>query len=385
MNSHASRKPTAADCPGWQAGLDADGTRRIELSGVLDRERVEMLWVRANDFVREDHSERWVVNVRGVSELDGAGLALLLRLQADVLARGGRFEVEGLSEAHRRLLARFDPQGYAERAVVEPCCQRLPDQVGRATAQIWEDFRTQVTFIGELTAAFAEAVRRPRSVRWSDVWLAAERAGADALPIVALIAGLVGLVLAFQSAMAMRPYGAQIYVANLVTLAMLRELGPLMTAIILAGRSGGAFAAEIGTMTVNDEVAALKTMGLKPVSFLAVPRVLGLVLMVPFLALFANLAGILGGAVMFLTLDYPMSAYFDQVLSSAEPRHLLSGLVKSVAFGLTVAGVGCLRGLQTARGPSAVGASTTRAVVAGILLIVILDAVLGTVFYFIGF
>ncbi len=385
MSRPASIPVAAADCPGWHTELGTDGTRRVALSGALDRERVEAMWVRANAFVHDDPAEQWVVDVRGVSELDGAGLALLLRLQADVLARGGRFEVQGLSDAHRRLLERFDPKGYVERATPDPCCQRLPEQVGRATAQVWLDFRTQVAFIGELAAAFLEAAKRPRSVRWRDVWLAAERAGADALPIVSLIAGLVGLVLAFQSAMAMRPYGAEIYVANLVTLAMLRELGPLMTAILLAGRSGGAFAAEIGTMTVNDEVAALKTMGLRPVSFLAVPRVLGLVLMVPFLTLFANLAGILGGAVMFLTLDYPMSAYFNQVLDIAEPRHLISGLVKSVAFGVTVAGVGCLRGLQTARGPSAVGASTTRAVVAGILLIVILDAVLGTVFYFAGF
>jgi phospholipid/cholesterol/gamma-HCH transport system permease protein len=189
----------------------------------------------------------------------------------------------------------------------------------------------------------------------------------------------VGLVLAFQSAMAMRPYGAEIYVANLVTIAMLRELGPLMTAIILSGRSGGSFAAEIGTMKVNDEVAALTTMGLQPIPFLALPRVLGLVMTIPFLTLFADVTGILGGAVMFLSLEFPLA------LGAAQARHLLSGLVKSLAFGFTIAGVGCMRGLQALRGPSAVGASTTSAVVTSILLIVIIDAVLGTLFYYLDF
>lgn len=363
-----------------------DGGLVVRFAGELTHMTVPAVWREATGLdLKRCAGGPWVVDVSEVGRLDGAGMALLLKLQCRALGAGLPFELRGLSDGYRRLLGRFDPRDYS---AVEP--QRrvvvgLPQQVGAATAAMWADFRIQVEFIGELAQGLFRALLHPRRVRWRDLWLAAERSGADALPIVALICGLVGLVLAFQAGMAMRPYGAEIYVAVLVTVAMLRELGPLMTAIILAGRSGGAFAAEIGTMKVNDEVAALSVMGLDPVPFLAVPRVVGLVLMIPFLTLFGNLMGILGGAVMFLTLEYPISAYFDQAIAAAEIRHLLSGLVKSVAFGFTVAGVGCLRGLQTLRGPSAVGASTTRAVVTSILLIVVIDAVLGTVFYFIGF
>lgn len=362
-----------------------DGVLTLRFEGTLDNTTVPALWREVERLGEETGGGRWVVDASRITRMDGSGMALLLRVRCLGSGKGADVELRGVSSGYRRLLERFDPAAYQSIERHDPCCQSLPDQVGRTVVQMWADFRVQVSFIGELAAAFVRAALNPSTVRWRDLWLAADRAGADALPIVVLISGLVGLVLAFQAGMAMRPYGAEIYVANLVTIAMLRELGPLMTAILLSGRSGGAFAAEIGTMKVNEEVAALSTMGLSPVAFLAVPRVVGLVLMVPLLTLFANVAGIAGGALMFLTLDYPFSSYFDQVLASAEIRHLLSGLVKSVAFAWTIAGVGCLRGLQTQRGPSAVGLSTTSAVVTSILLIVILDAILGTVFYFLRF
>ena len=357
----------------------------VRVRGALTQRAVAAAWKAAETGWTLPRGGRLRVEAGGVTEMDGAGMALLLRLQVRAVEAGAVCELEGLPERFRRLLARFDAAAVPGVKAGPRAAVPMPEQVGRVTFQLWHDFRMQVAFIGELAAALYHALRHPRSLRWRDVWLAAERAGADALPIVSLIALLVGLVLAFQAGMAMRPYGAEIYVADLVTIATLRELGPLMTAIILAGRSGGAFAAEIGTMKVNDEVAALTTMGLEPGPFLAVPRVLGLTLMVPFLTVFANLMGILGGALMFLSLEYPISTYFHQAIAAGHPHHFLSGLVKSVAFGLTVAGGGCLRGLQTRRGPSAVGESTTRAVVTGILLIVIVDAVLGTVFYFLGF
>lgn len=370
---------------GLEVGREESGATVVRLPGSLTQATVPALWTQVEARVRAEAGGKLILDAGQVEGMDGAGLALLLRLRCVAAGAGAEVEWRGLDPGYQRLLERFDPGRFNDAVRVPPCCQSLPEQVGRTTAQLWGDFRMQVAYVGELSEALVKAMWRPRSIRWRDLWLAAERAGADALPIVALISGLVGLVLAFQSAMAMRPYGAEIYVANLVTIAMLRELGPLMTAIILAGRSGGAFAAEIGTMKVNDEVAALSTMGLSPVPFLAVPRVLGLVLTMPFLTLFADVVGVLGGSVMFLTLEYPLSAYFNQALASAELRHLLSGLVKGVAFALTVAGIGCMRGLATLRGPSAVGMSTTSAVVTSILLIVIIDAVLGVLFYFLGF
>lgn len=361
------------------------GVVTLRVAGDLTNATVPELWTQAEEALSGDAKRTVVVEAAGVTRIDGAGMAWLLRVGCRATSGGGQVDIRGLAPEYVKLLERFDLTEYRAVQPTERKAVPVPEQVGRVTAHLWDDFQTHIGFVGELTESLVRALLNPRSIRWRDLFLAAERTGADAVPIVALICCLVGLVLAFQSGMAMRPYGAEIYVANLVTIAMLRELGPLMTAIILSGRSGAAYAAELGTMKVNDEVAALTTMGLNPVPFLTVPRVLGMVVTIPFLTMMGNITGILGGALMFLTLDYPMAAYFKQVLSAAEPRHLLSGLVKSVFFGLTISGVGCMRGLQTARGSSAVGFSATRAVVTAILLIVILDAIFGTLFYFLGF
>jgi phospholipid/cholesterol/gamma-HCH transport system permease protein len=182
----------------------------------------------------------------------------------------------------------------------------------------------------------------------------------------------------------MHQFGAEIYVADLVALSMLRELGPLMTAIILAGRSGSAFAAELGTMKVNEEINALTTMGLDPVRFLVVTRVLAAVMMMPLLTVFSNLMGLVGGAVVFLSFDFPLVTYVQQVRGAVDLGDLLGGLAKAFVFGILVAAIGCLRGLQTKTGASAVGLSTTRAVVSGIVLIVLADGVFSVVFYYLG-
>jgi len=224
----------------------------------------------------------------------------------------------------------------------------------------------------------------PRHVRWRDAWVIAERAGVDAIPIIGLIGFLLGLIMAFQSAIPMRQFGAEIYVANLIGLSMLRELGPLLTAIILAGRSGSAFAAEIGTMKVKEEVDALVTMGLEPVRFLVVPRVVAAVAVTPVLAVFSNFFGLVGGAVVMRSLGFPLVTYVHQIQSAVVPRDMLGGLSKSLVFGLVVAAIGCLRGLQTRTGASAVGDSTTSAVVSGLVLITIVDGLFAVVFYYLG-
>jgi len=216
------------------------------------------------------------------------------------------------------------------------------------------------------------------------VAIVAEKAGVNALPIVALVSFLVGLIMAFQAAIPMRQFGAEIYVADLIALSMLRELGPLMTAIVLTGRSGSAFAAELGTMKVNEEIDALTTMGLDPVRFLVVPRIIAAVAVTPLLAVFADLVGVLGGSIVLVSLGYPLLTYVKEVISATTHVDLLGGLVKSAVFGIVVAGVGCLRGMETGIGATAVGDSTTRAVVAGIVLIVVIDGVFSVVFYQLG-
>ena len=208
-----------------------------------------------------------------------------------------------------------------------------------------------------------------------------EKAGTNALPIVALISFLMGMIMAFQAAMPMRQFGVDIFVVNLVALTITRELGPLMTAIVLAGRSGSAFAAEIGTMKVNEEVAALTTMGLSPVRFLAVPRVLAGIVVTPVLTIYSMAIGVAGGLAVMMLLGFPLATLMHQLSGSLRVDDVLAGLIKSFFFGAVVAGVGCLRGLQTGAGAAAVGDSTTRSVVTAIFLIVLLDAVFAVIYY----
>jgi phospholipid/cholesterol/gamma-HCH transport system permease protein len=238
-----------------------------------------------------------------------------------------------------------------------------------------------VEFIGETSAAMVYALRHPASVRWKDVWRICERVGADALPIVGLISFLLGMILAFQSAVPMKRFGAEIFVADLIGLSMLRELGPLMTAILLAGRSGAAFAAEIGTMRVNQEVDAMTTMGLNPVRFLVTPRLIAALLMTPLLVLFSDLIGLIGGAITMQTFAIPYVTFLKEVDTAVTMTDFLAGFVKSFVFAVLVAGIGCLRGLETAAGASAVGDSATRAVVSGIILLVVVDGLFAVAYY----
>jgi phospholipid/cholesterol/gamma-HCH transport system permease protein len=279
------------------------------------------------------------------------------------------------------MLRQFDAKRLERDLDPEPARAPVIEEIGKAASLVWRDLTVQGSFIGETFAALAHAARRPDSVRWKDVWHICERVGVDALPIVALISFLLGMILAFQSAVPMKRFGAEIFVADLIGLAMLRELGPLMTAILLAGRSGAAFAAEIGTMRVNQEVDALTTMGLDPVRFLVTPRIIAAVLMTPLLTIFSGLVGLVGGAVTMQSFSIPFSTFLKEVDSAVNLTDFMAGFVKSFVFALLVAGIGCLRGLQTAAGASAVGESATRAVVSGIIMLVVIDGLFALAYY----
>jgi len=222
---------------------------------------------------------------------------------------------------------------------------------------------------------------RPRLMHWKEVVRVFEVAGVNALPVVSLLTFLVGMVIAFESAQPLEQLGAQVFVANLLGLVMSRELGPVMAAIMLAGRSGSAFAAELGTMKVNEELNALQTMGLSPVQFLVVQRVVAGILLTPVLTIFAMYAGLLGGIPVLLGLGFPLRMVLHQVQSGLHFGDLAEGISKSIVFGAIVASVSCLRGLQTGEGPRAVGESTTRSVVSSILLIILADAIIAAVTY----
>jgi anti-anti-sigma regulatory factor len=229
------------------------------LSGRLDASTIRDLWQQALRAVADTRARRIVVDARAVEYCDGAGIALLVDLLRQRPA--GEVEIENLKPTFDALLKQFDPARLKQDLDPEPRRGSSIEEIGGIASEIARDTRNQIAFVGETTLALIDAARHPRSVRWKDVWRICERVGADALPIVALISFLVGVILAFQSAIPMKRFGAEIFVADLIGLAMLRELAPLMTAILLAGRSGAAFAAEIGTMKVNEEVNALTTMG----------------------------------------------------------------------------------------------------------------------------
>jgi phospholipid/cholesterol/gamma-HCH transport system permease protein len=358
---------------------DADGQLRLSLSGRLDATTVRDPWQQAVRAVQAARAGRVVVDAGGVDYCDGAGIAMLVDLKRQ--RAPGEVEVENLKPRFEALLRQFDPAKLA--ADLDPEIPRRPaiEEIGAIAAQVGRDMREQVAFIGEAAVALADAARRPHIVRWKDVWRICERVGADALPIVALISFLIGVILAFQSAIPMKRFGAEIFVADLIGLAMLRELGPLMTAILLAGRSGAAFAAEIGTMKVNQEVDALVTMGLDPVRFLVTPRVIAALLMTPLLTLFADLVSLLGGALTMQSFSIPFVTFRHEVESIVDFSDFLAGFVKSFVFAVVIAGIGCLRGLQTTSGASAVGDAATRAVVSGIILLVIVDGVFAVLYF----
>ena len=364
--------------------VSKDGVLTMIISGRLDSTSTGSIWQEAVKVLERASSKRAIVDASGIDYCDGSGIGLLMELQRHQRETGGELEIKGLREESQKLMDLFDPADFEKSHIAKPIKARLPEEVGRATFTVWENIHTQISFLGELIVALIYAAGNPRRVRWKDAFLIADTAGVNALPIIALISFLIGLIMAFQAAIPMREFGAEIFVADLIALSILRELGPLMTAIIMAGRTSSAFAAELGTMKVNEEIDALTTMGLNPVRFLVVTRVIATLVMMPLLTIFSNLLGVIGGSVVLLSLGYPLITYIDRIMSAANYVDLLGGLLKSLAFGLIVAGIGCLRGLKTTTGASAVGDSTTRAVVSAIILIVITDGVFSVVYFYIG-
>ncbi len=351
------------------------------MAGRLDAYSIAGIWGEAKRALEQAPQKRVVVDASHVDYCDGGGTAMLVDLLRQERPAQAAVSVRGLKPAFQTLLDQFNPVEL--RVPVDAPVAPLPAvaEIGRAATIVGEDIRAQIAFIGETGAALVDVIRHPSRVRWKDVWYTCEQVGANALPIVALISFLLGLILAFQSAVPMRQFGAEIFVADLVGLSILRELGPLMTAILLAGRSGAAFAAEIGTMKVNEELNALTTMGLDPVRFLVVTRIIAAVIMMPFLILFADIIGILGGAVTMVSFNIPIASFLHEVDSLVDIKDLLAGLAKAPVFAILIAGIGCLRGLQTQTGASAVGISATRAVVSGIILLVVVDGIYAFVYY----
>jgi phospholipid/cholesterol/gamma-HCH transport system permease protein len=365
-------------------GETRDGIFTLFIAGRLDSTSTGKIWREATEMVQRAQAPTIVLDASGVDYCDVSGIALLVHLRNQNERVGRKIEIRGLRPEFQELLRDSDPGDLAGLKKRETDEKNVPVEVGKRVVGFWRETRLLISFVGELTCALVYAARNPRGVRWKDMLLIAEAVGIRALPIVALIGFLLGLIMAFQAAIPLGRFGAQVYVANLIGLSILREMGPLMTAIVIAGRSGSAFAAELGTMKVREEIDALITMGLDPVRFLVVTRVIAAVLMTPLLTIFANAVGMIGGAVVLRSLGYSWTTFYHQVQSAVGYGSLMGGLAKSFAFGILVAAIGCLRGLETGTGARAVGESTTSAVVSGIILIVIVDGIFSVVYYYLG-
>ena len=354
----------------------------LTLEGRLDGSSTARLWREATAAARSAGNRTLVVEAGGVDYCDGAGAALLAAIEELADDGGGSFELRGLRDDLRELVALVAPsKGGAAAPTPAPS---FLVRLGRSSLQMGRDLRRLVSFTGEAVLALAAVARHPRQLRVRDTIAIAERAGIGAIPIVVGVGFLLGLILAFQGAIPMKRFAAEIFVADLLGLSMLRELGPLMAAILLTARSGSAFAAEIGTMKVNEEIDALTTMGLEPVRFLVVPRVLAAMAVVPALAMATSLSGLLGGLLVYRSLGFPTVTFVNRVVDMVEPFDVFGGLLKAMVFGILVAAVGCMRGIDTGQGAQAVGISTTSAVVTGIVAIAITDGIFAIVFYVLG-
>jgi phospholipid/cholesterol/gamma-HCH transport system permease protein len=315
-----------------------------------------------------------------VTAVDGGAMALLVHLRNRLEAQGVHSEFVGAGRHVQEIVHLYEgdihlPPRSKRRA------ESALSQIGRATLATLIEAKLVLAFFGQMLLSGIGTLRSPRTGNWKDLTPTMERAGADAVPIVALINFLVGFVMAFQGAVQLKPFGADIFVADLVGLSVTRELGPLMTAIIVCGRSGAAFAAELGSMKVSEEIDALRTMGFGPMGFLVLPRVLALVLVLPLLTLLADFVGALGGLVVGLvSLHLSVAGYITETVKAVHVWDVYSGVIKSVAFAIAIGLVACQQGLATTGGAEGVGRRTTASVVTILFSLILLDAAF-TIFF----
>ncbi len=375
--ARAWARPDAGARP-WRVHLG--GAWTIAEAGRLDRELARIDPPRPAEPIELD--------LAALEALDTSGAWLVHRF-ADRLRRGGAaVELVGVAESRRPLLdqvrrAHVDCDMEPDRP---PRWVELTEGVGRWAVAIAAEAGALISFLGYIVVKLGVVLADPRRIRWTSVVHHMQYTGLNALPIVGLLGFLLGIVIAYQGAFQLRRFGAEMLVVNLVGVSVFRELGVLITAIIVAGRSGSAFTAQIGTMIVNQEVDAMRTIGLDPGEVLVVPRVLALILVMPLLAFFASMAGLFGGAAMGqFVLDMSFGNFLAQLQSAVNPAHFWIGMAKAPVFAFTIALVGCYQGFRVTGSAESVGHLTTRSVVVSLFLVILLDAAFSVVFAQVGF
>ncbi len=364
---------------------EKNGLVTLSFSGRIDLETMESVDSKLDAFWESSHPTEIAADLSDVKYMDSAGAMLLLQLEEKAKETGISFQFLNEKEKFKGIMNLLDMKAlHLPPLISEEEQKGFFELFGEAAQRVYDDFIRVMTFIGELLTAMMVSLRHPLAVRWAAVFFYMKRVGVDGLPIVSLISLLVGVIIAFMSSLQLKQFGATTYVAALVGFAMVRELGPLMTAIIVAGRSGSAFSAEIGSMMINEEVDALTTMGFDPIRFLAIPKVLASILVVPLLTIYAAFFGIMGGLMVgVLGLDLTVYSFIKQTMDSFKVFDVVSSLIKAAVFAMLISGIACQRGFQVRGGAEAVGAATTSAVVAGIFLIVLANSAFAIILYYI--
>lgn len=357
----------------------------VRMSGFVCVDNADLVRTDLSKLIESQPMKNIVLDLAEIEYFDSAGAAILVEAfwQCDRLRNSLR--LVNVPPRVRSFLDLVDFERLKMAGVLEPRSEpSVVEQIGEGAEKFYRNARDIFIFIGDVTVAMLQDLRRPSALRWDGFWKLVERSGADAVPISLVLSFLMGAILAFQAAIQLRKFGANIFVADLVSVAISLEMGPLMTAMIVSGRSGAAFAAQIGTMQVTEEVDALRVMGIDPIRYLISPRVLAVALVLPCLTLFADLVGVLGGAlVASFSLDITPAAFFSQVKKVLEVSDVAKGLVKSFFFGIEIALIGCLRGFQVRGGAESVGHATTSAVVTSIFVLTVTDAIFSVLFHYV--
>ncbi len=360
-----------------QGGLRCSGAWTVGRIAALEQRLERREWPRDAAEISLDAS--------AVTAMDTAGAWLVRRLLRALEGDGVRASLRGLSPAHAALL---EMVGAADAGAAAAAGAAAPSLLERIGERVWEAARQLVgtlALIGEVARAAFLSASEPARIRWRTVLYNVRTAGFDALPIVGLLCFLMGIVISYQGATQFRRYGANIFVADLVGLAMLRELSPMLTAIIVAGRSGSAYAAQIGTMKVTEEIDALRTVGIAPIELLVLPKILALLIALPLLTVYADVLGVVGGMVMARSeLGVSYADFIDRVRHALRLSDFLVGIGKAPVFAAIIAVVGCFQGFQVTGDAESVGRRTTISVVQSIFLVIVADALFSIVFNFLG-
>ncbi len=369
---------TTATQPGLSFNRPDDDSLVVRLTGAwtlnegLPSAREIAKQVESNPQIR-----RIAFDTQDLTDWDSSLLTFLLQVGEACSRHDTVLDEEGLPRGARRLLVLAAEVPEREGARKEETRAGVFTRIGLGAIEATGSIRETLSFLGEATLALGRFLTGKASFRRSDLTLIIQECGAQALPIVSLISLLVGMILAFLGAIQLKLFGAEIYVADLVGIGMLRMMSPIMTGIIMAGRTGAAFAAQLGTMQTNEEIDALQTMGVSPMEFLVLPRMVALILMMPLLCVYADLVGILGGMVVGVGMGHiSLPAYWTETRGAVTLTHFWIGIFQGIVFGVLVALSGCLRGIQCGRSASAVGDATTSAVVTGIVSIIVATAII---------